>query len=104
MRVHLVHHYEPGGCACGFEKSAIAHARTVAFSRLPDAEGHAFEHGMDVDTVEIPDPFTLRDLELIVSGCDNLGRMMAADGTLAEEMRELRSKAASLAFNQVAGL
>jgi hypothetical protein len=46
----------------------------------------------------------LRELELIVSGCDALGRMMAPDATIAEEMRELRCKAASYAFNQVAGL
>ncbi len=104
MQLHLVHHYEPGGCACGYEKSEMEHARTVGFTRLPDAEAHAFEHGMDVDSIEVPDLFTLRELALIVSGCDALGRMMSPEATISEEMRELRCKAASYAFNQVAGL
>jgi hypothetical protein len=98
MRIHLTHHYARNGYG------ELEHQRTEGFLSLAKATEHAREHGEDVDTIEVPDLFTLRELELIVSGCDALGRMMAPDATISEEMRELRCKAASYAFNQVAGL
>ncbi len=103
MQLHLVHHYEWGD-RDGSGDRALEHQYTEGFLSLPKATEHAREHGEDVDSIEVPDLFTLRELELIVSGCDALGRMMSPEATIAEEMRELRCKAASYAFNQVAGL
>lgn len=97
MQLHCVHHYARNGYG------ELEHQHTEGFLSLPKATEHAREHGEDVDTIEVPDLFTLRELELIVSGCDSLGRMMSPEATISEEMRELRCKAASLAFNQVAG-
>jgi hypothetical protein len=98
MRIHLTHHYTRN------DYGELEHRHTEGFLTLAKATEHAREHGEDVDTIEVPDLFTLRELELIVSGCDALGRMMTPDSTISEEMRELRCKAASYAFNQVAGL
>lgn len=103
MRIHLVHHHSRG-CSCGFDPCEMHHTHTEGFLSLREATDVATNVGEDVDTIEVPDLFTLRELELIVSGCDALGRMMKADAGIAEEMRELRCKAASYAFNQVAGL
>lgn len=104
MKIHLVHHYGPGECACGYQKSEMVHDRTVAFTSLPEAERHAAEHGMDVDTVEIPDLFTLDELELIVAAVDAMKPSPVNNAPIHARLRSLRVKAASLAFGQVTGV
>ena len=104
MKIHLVHMYGPGECSCGYDRAEMVHDRTVAFISRPEAERHAFEHGMDVDTVEVPDLFELDELELIVAAVDAMKPSPVNNAPIHKRLRSLRIKASSLAFGMVAGV
>jgi hypothetical protein len=109
MRLNLVHYYRNVCGGGGYSACHGQHTGTAAFATMSKAQeaADAFSEGdqyANAVAIEAPDPFTLRELELIVAGCDAIGRMMQSDAFIAEEMRELRCKAASYAFNEVTGL
>lgn len=106
MRIHLVHHYVSGKCSCGYDPVALVHDHTDAFLTLPEAQRHAAEHGADVDTVAVADLFTATDLETIitaVTAIQNLAQY-GPGHPMHARLRDVRTKAAALAFGQVAGL